>query len=89
MDFRHTSTCKIISVAVLFFFTWTFAGGYDLACAVENAPSGHASDVAREKSAARRMGEAVEEVETVLEDAALGAKTKRGRRWRRSMRSLP
>jgi transglutaminase-like putative cysteine protease len=90
MDFRHTSTCKIISVAVLFFFTWTFAGGYDLACAVENAPGGHASDVAKGKSAAKRMSEAVEEVETVLEDAALDAGSKRGmvREKRKEMETL-
>ncbi|MBI3354247.1 MAG: hypothetical protein HY034_05100, partial [Nitrospirae bacterium] len=35
MDFRHNPLLRLIAVTVLFFFSWTFLGIYNLAYAID------------------------------------------------------
>ncbi len=49
MDFRETLRAKIISIAVLFFFIWTFGGLYEIAYAAKSSRQ-HTADRKQGKS---------------------------------------
>ena len=78
MDFKETRLCKVISVVVLFFFTWSYAGGRDLAFAAGNpkAPRTKQQTTAQPsaKSAAARLNDLMDALDDTLKDDTLNPK---------------
>jgi hypothetical protein len=65
---------KSLAIVALFFFSWTFAGIFNLAYAVDNLPStvhGHGSEV--------RFQKAIEEIGEILGDPVTDRETKAGK----------
>ena len=71
---------KIVAVVVLFFFSWTFAGVFQVAYAIDNLPqSSSNTDSSRTPKSEERLQKAIEEIEEVLENPVIDRKTKASR----------
>ncbi|MCK4911774.1 MAG: transglutaminase domain-containing protein [Thermodesulfovibrionales bacterium] len=84
MDFRNTHACKIMSVIILFFFCWSFAGLRDVAWAATNPDSMRTikktspSNI-NKKSTAAGMQKSMEDVRSALKDERLSYKKQKAR----------
>jgi hypothetical protein len=89
MDFRYQPAIKVISVIVLFFFCWTFAGGFDVAYAVKNS-SQHTVDSSQEnptkntqqsktQKPEEKFQKTLEDIENILADTSTDTDTKKNK----------
>ena len=83
-DFRDTHACKILSVIILFFFCWSFAGLRDVAWAAANPDTlkttqKNSPQRDNNKSHAARMQGAMEDVRDALKDDKLSMKKQKAR----------
>ncbi len=80
MNWLETRTFRVLSFLVLFFFSWTFAGGFDLAFAVKNDQQSALSDQQQKKKTKRaeeKLQEALENIEQILTDTETDTDTKK------------
>ncbi|MEW6416809.1 MAG: hypothetical protein AB1480_01655 [Nitrospirota bacterium] len=89
MDFKYNRPIKVISIIVLFFFFWTFAGGVDVAYGIKNS-SQHTVDGSQEnptkntqKSKSQKPEEkfqkTIDDIEKILTDTATDTDTKKNK----------
>jgi transglutaminase-like putative cysteine protease len=89
MNFRHHPAIKIISAFVLFFFTCSFGGVFDIAYAIQ-ASSQHTVDSnqgkptkntqkAKTPGSEEKFQKAIEDIEQALTDTTLDTENKKGR----------
>ena len=71
---------KSLAIIVLFFFSWTFAGVFQVAYAVDNLPqTSNNTDSSRTPKSEERFQRVIEEIEEALEDPAIDRETKASR----------
>lgn len=87
MDLRGRLTIKIISVIILFFFTWTFGGVFDIAYAVkdssQNKASGRQGNPVKQQPQPQKPEEklqkAIEAIEQAISDTKIDNDKKKNR----------
>ncbi|PIV20899.1 MAG: transglutaminase [Deltaproteobacteria bacterium CG03_land_8_20_14_0_80_45_14] len=68
---------KPIAIVVLFFFSWTFAGVFQVAYAVDNLPqTSNNTDSSKTQKSEERFQKAIEEITEILENPATDRETK-------------
>ncbi len=72
MNWLETRTFRVLSFVVLLFFSWTFAGGFDLAFAVKNSDelrvTSNGYKTNEEKKPEEKLQEALDNIEQILTD---------------------
>ncbi len=67
MDFRDNCTFKIVSIIVLFFFSWTFGGLFDIAYAVKDVTESSASaDQPKAEKPEEKFQKTIQDIEQIL-----------------------
>jgi hypothetical protein len=80
MDLRYNSTMRILSAVVLFFFTWTFGGLFDIAYAAKISNQQPAtSNQQKEQKPEEKLEKTLLELEQVLADTSLDTDTKKSK----------
>ena len=68
---------KSLAIVALFFFSWTFAGVFQFAYAIDNLPQTSSNtDSSRTPKSVERFQRAIEEVEEILEDPSIDGEAK-------------
>jgi len=71
MDFRDNRPMKIISFIVLFFFSWSFAGGYQVAYAVKDSEQSTVDSDQKEQKKQRpeeKFQKTIEDIDRIVEE---------------------
>jgi ElaB/YqjD/DUF883 family membrane-anchored ribosome-binding protein len=80
MDWLESRTIKSISIIVLFFFTWTFGGGFDIAYAINDSSKGQvASRKSKEQKPEQKLQKVLEDIEQILKDTTTDTGTKKNK----------
>ncbi len=87
MDFNYNRPIRVLSIIVLFFFCWTFAGGFDVAYAIKNseqqsANSNQASGSNQQSKTLKheeKFQKTIEDITQIVNDTSTDTDTKKNK----------
>ncbi|MBI4849332.1 MAG: hypothetical protein HY808_12295 [Nitrospirae bacterium] len=83
MSKRHRSILKTVSTVVLFFFSWTFGGLFDVAYAAKSATEQKSNSAEvknpRKQKPEEKFQKTIEDIEGILADTVTDTDTKKGK----------
>ncbi len=80
MNSRYNLIIKVISVTVLFFFTWTFGGAFDIAYAIKDSQQPSVKpQQSKTLKPEEKFQKAIEDIEQILSDTATDTDTKKNK----------